>query len=330
MLAPYTEAIEDPELRALCVASLGRYAAFVEAVANETGLDAQLRLEGIISAAYDDDAVGRLEQRAASLAGAGVPHAFCERSDALRLEPALGKRVRSALLVRPEGTVDNRRLGRALLAGCEALGVGVGADARDLQVECDRRRVLGVRSHRGFSPATWVINAAGAWAAQIPGVPPQAVPPVEPVKGQMLALAMPRGFLKRPAWVPGAYLVPRDDGRLLVGATVERAGFDTRVTAEGLRRLLEAALDAAPALRDLAVTESWAGLRPGSPDGRPFIGPSALEGLLVATWRGRDWILLAPMPAPLIAECVEGKNRSDLSPWLPLRMQMHAGRTVVA
>ena len=329
MLAPHTEAIEDPELRALCVASLESYAAFVEAIAGETGVDAQLRLEGIVSAAYDDDAVARLAQRAASLVGAGIPHAVCDRSEALSLEPALGKRVRSALLVRPEGTVDNRRLGRALLAACEALGVGVVAE-RDLRVECDQRRVLGVRSHRGFSPATWVINAAGAWAAQVPGIPPRALPPVEPVKGQMLALAMPRGFLKRPVWVPGAYLGPRDDGRLLVGATVERAGFDTRVTAEGLRRLLDPLLDAAPALRDFAVTETWAGLRPGSPDGRPFIGPSALHGLLVATGHGRNGILLAPMTAQLITDCIEGKNPSGLSPWLPLRMQMHAGRTIVA
>jgi glycine oxidase len=310
MLAPHTEAIEDAAMRALCAQSLAAYPAFSDAVAAESGVDPHLRLNGIVSGAYDEASEVRLGERAAAFRAGGIDHQLLDRPAALSLEPALGKRVRSALLVRGEGTVDNRRLGRALTAAAKGLGVIIVSDARDVAIECDERRVLGVRSHRGFAAASWVVNAAGAWAAQIAGVPAGAVAPVTPIKGQMLALAAPRGFLKRPLWVPGAYLVPRDDGRLLIGATVENVGFDVRVTAEGVRRLLDAALEAAPALRDFAVTETWAGLRPGTPDGRPLIGPTSIDGLLLATGHYRNGILLAPVTAQLIADVAEEKERA--------------------
>ena len=116
----------------------------------------------------------------------------------------------------------------------------------------------------------------------------------------------PRGFVKRTTWVPGAYLVPRDDGRLLVGATVERVGFDTRVTAAGMRGLLDAALAAAPMLGDFTVSETWAGLRPGTPDGRPILGATAIEGLFVATGHYRNGILMAPATAAVIAGAIAG------------------------
>jgi glycine oxidase len=311
MLAPHTEAIEDVQMQVLCSRSLAAYPAFVDAIAAESGVDPHLRLDGIVSGAYDESSEARLALRAAALEGDGIDHQLLDRPAALSLEPVLGKRVRSALLVRGEGTVDNRRLGRALTAAALAGGVTIVSDARDVAIECDERRVLGVRSHRGFAAASWVINAAGAWASQIAGVPASAVPPITPVKGQMLALAAPRGFLKRPLWVPGAYLVPRDDGRLLIGATVEHVGFDTRVTADGVRRLLDAALDAAPALRDFAVTETWAGLRPGTPDGRPLIGPTPIEGLLLATGHYRNGILLAPVTAHLVSDVGEEKERPE-------------------
>jgi len=197
-------------------------------------------------------------------------------------------------------------------------------------VECDSRRVLGVRSELGFASASVVINAAGAWAAKVPGLPESARPPVKPIKGQMLALAAPVGFLRRATWVPGAYLVPRGDGRLLVGATVEDAGFDERVTASAVHALLEAALAAAPSLGAFSVTESWAGLRPGTPDGRPFIGPTTIEGLLLATGHYRNGILLAPETAQMIASFVETGDAIALQAFSPLRMAGSPGRIIHA
>jgi glycine oxidase len=311
MLAPHTEHLEDSALQTLCMRSLAEYPSFVERIRAASGIDPRLHLDGIVHAAFDESAFERLRARGASLAQRGVACEMLGRTQALRAEPSLGGHLRGALVVEGEGSVDNRRLGRALAAACDRQGICI-ARVAWLRVECDARRVLGVRTEIGFVAAASVVNACGAWASQLEGVPVQALPAVEPVKGQMLALEMPAGFVRRTIWVPGAYLVPRDDGRLLVGATSERAGFDTRVTAGGIRSLLDAALAAAPALGAFTVSETWAGLRPATPGGRPFIGPAPLEGLFDATGHYRNGILLAPVTARLAADVIEGKPAPEL------------------
>lgn len=310
MLAPYSEAVEDEALLRLCVDSLARYPQFVHAVTEASGVDPRMKLDGVMHAAFDDAHVARLARRAGELTARGVICALLDRSGVLASEPWLGSNVRGALLFSSEGQVDNRRLGRALTAACRARGVSI-ARSESVRVECDARRVLGVQTDRGFTPAVAIVNAAGAWAGSVSGVPASCLPPVHPVKGQMLALETPIGFVRRVTNVPGAYLVPRDDGRVLIGATVEAAGFDTRLTANGVHGLLHAALSAAPALGDFTVSETWAGLRPGSPDGRPFIGATAIEGLFVATGHYRNGILLAPATAHAIAECMLGTEPAD-------------------
>jgi glycine oxidase len=257
-----------------------------------------------------------LQRHAAALQARGVGCEMLDREATLIAEPALGQHATGALLVHGEGAIDNRRLGRALTAACEAKGVVLVRGAYDVAVECDKRRVLGVRSQLGFAPASSVVIAAGAWSGRIEGVPAECAPHVTPVKGQMLALAMPRGFVRHTTWVPGAYLVPRDDGRLLIGATVEHVGFDERVTAAGLAALLDAALAAAPSLGSFAVSETWAGLRPGTPDGRPAIGPCGIEGLVMATGHYRNGILLAPVTAAYVADFIERGDAEALTPWV--------------
>jgi glycine oxidase len=330
MLAPYAEHIDDEALLELCRLSLERYPSFVQRVSAAGGVHVDVTLDGIVEAAFDADQLTRLETFANALNERGVRAEVLDRRGALIAEPALGKRVTGALVVPGQGYVDNRRLGRALLAACRALGVAVHAPVGEIAIECDDRRVLGVRSELGFAPASIVINAAGAWAAQLPGLPAAARLPVTPVKGQMLALAAPTGFLRRATWVPGAYLVPRTDGRLLVGATVEDSGFDERVTAEAVHRLLDAALAAAPSLGAFTVTETWAGLRPATPDGRPFIGPTAIDGLLAAAGHYRNGILLAPITAELIASFVEAGDATPLQAFSPLRMAEGASRIMHA
>jgi glycine oxidase len=224
-----------------------------------------------------------------------------------------------------EGQIDNRRLGRALQAACAALAVAIDVDAGPVALEADARRALGVRTPAGFRPASAIVNATGAWAGELEGVPAEARVPVVPVKGQMLALAAPKGLVRGVLWVPGAYLVPRDDGRLLVGATVEDAGFDVRVTARGQRQLLDAALGALPSLGDSTISESWAGLRPGSPDGKPFVGATALGGYFVATGHYRNGILLTPATALAVADALEGKPAApDTVGLSPLRLTKEA------
>ena len=315
MLAPLTETIEDAALQALCEASLAQYPAFVERVRAAGTVDPYLRLDGILSAAYSGEQFASLESQAAALRERGYACSLYDRSQTIAAEPALGKNIHGSLLVRGEGQIDNRRLGRALTAACEARGVIIQTGLGDVVVEADSRRVLGVRSDNGFVPAAAVINAAGAWAARLQGVPEHCVPAVRPIKGQMLALAIPRGFMQRTVWVPGAYLVPRDDGRLLVGGTVEDCGFDTRVTARGVHSLLHKVLEAAPSLGDFTISETWAGLRPGSADGRPFLGRTPLAGYYLATGHYRNGVLLTPATAQLLADAVEGRAGQAILPF---------------
>jgi glycine oxidase len=314
MLAPHTERVADEALLEFCVASLREYPAFVERVQAASGIDPRLRLNGVVHAAFNDAELERLKHYAEALAARNVAMEMLDRASVLSSEPWLGSQVVGGLIVSGEGCVDNRRLGRALVSACQMRGVLIDRSSA-LRVECDERRVLGLRTELGFVTAGAIVNACGAWASQLKGVPPSCVPPVEPIKGEMLALAAPVDFVRHPTWVPGAYLVPRDDGRLLVGATVEPAGFDERVTAQGIHELLHAALSAAPSLRSFAVTESWAGLRPGTPDGLPFLGRTPIAGLFLACGHYRNGILLAPATARLIADAIETKTDAELRPF---------------
>jgi glycine oxidase len=304
MLAPYTERIQDEALLELCASSLAQYPKFVDRIFAASGIASSLQLDGVIYAAFENDGFEALCDEAKTLSARGVACSMLDRPATLQAAPWLRAGVVGALVKGGEGRVDNRRLGRALAAGCEARGARIERSS-SIHVECDARRVLGVRTDRGFVAARAVVNACGAWAARLPGLPASCIPPVEPVKGQMIALAAPSGFVRRATWVPGAYLVPRDDGRLLIGATVEASGFDQRVTAQGVRDLLHAALAAAPALAGFSLTESWAGLRPGTPDGLPFLGGTTIDGFYLATGHYRNGILLAPATARLIADAIE-------------------------
>jgi len=314
MLAPYTERITDEALLKLCASSLQEYPSFVKRVFAASGIDARLRLEGVVYAAFDDVVLAALRDEGNALRARGVDCAMLDRSSALTAEPWLGAELVGALLKRGEGHVDNRRLGRALAAACDARGVRIERSSV-VRVECDARRALGVTSDRGFVPAAAIVNACGAWAAALQGPPPSCIPPIEPIKGQMIALAVPIDFVRRATWVPGAYLVPREDGRLLVGATVEAAGFDDRVTARGIHELLHAALAAAPALAGFSVIESWSGLRPATPDGLPFLGETPVAGFFLAAGHYRNGILLAPATARLIADAIEGERTGPLEPF---------------
>jgi glycine oxidase len=309
MLVPYSESL-DAALETLCLAALERYPAFVAELTERTGVDPYLRFDGTIHLAFDESD----EIRLAHLRAAQP----LSRAELLEAEPMVSKHARSAVFIEGEGQVDNRRLGRALVAGCLAAGVRIEERAGEIAIEADARRILGLRTAVGFRPARTVVNAAGAWAGAFAGL--AAPVPVQPKKGQMLALAVPRAFARRLVWTRDVYLVPRSDGRLLVGATVEDAGFDQRVTADGVATLLAAALRAAPSLGNFTLSETWAGLRPGSPDGRPFIGATSIEGYFVAGGHYRNGILLTPVTAELLADAIEGRRPAlEAAPFDPRR-----------
>ena len=310
MLAPFSEAT-DGELLAFGRRALDAYPDFVAELRDATGIDAHLRRDGTLHVARDEADLARLGMDAAAVRAHGGDAVLLERSDVLAREPFLAKHIAGGLFVSNEGQVDNRRLGRALLAAARARGVRVERVAQ-LTLECDARRVRGVRTPRGFAAASIVVNAAGAWAGCLDGVPVDARVAVHPVAGEMLAIAVPAGAVHALIWLGQRYLVPRDDARLLVGATVVERGYDARVTAGGLHDLLDAALAIAPALASFAVVETWAGLRPATADGRPYIGATAIEGYVVAGGHYRNGILLAPETGRLLAEGIATGTESPL------------------
>ena len=218
-----------------------------------------------------------------------------------------------------ERSVDPRALTTAALKTAKNRGVDFSSGDPVTTVNLSDGRVIGVSTTKTSFGADKVVNCAGAWSGQIG---PQAFP-TRPVKGQMLCLVMPsRTLVKHVIRSPKAYLIPRSDGRLLVGATVEEAGFDKRTDPTTIQRLHDAALELVPKLRDAKILEDWAGLRPGTPDGFPILGATATPGYYVATGHFRDGILLAPITADVMAAVVEGHtSEHDLTAFSPARFR---------
>jgi glycine oxidase len=189
-------------------------------------------------------------------------------------------------------------------------------------VEIAGGRVRAVVTDHGRDPADVVILAAGAWSREIAGIPSAYLPPVRPIKGQMLALRMDPSapLLRHVIWAPRSYLVPRQDGRLVIGATVEERGFDDKLTAGGLLALLEGAWRAVPTIEELPIAETWVGFRPGSRDDAPMLGPSGIDGLVIATGHHRNGILLTPLTVDTISAYVlTGRLPEIVEPFTPER-----------
>jgi glycine oxidase len=221
--------------------------------------------------------------------------------------------------------VDPRALAAALCEAVEASGGELRAGTEVAGVAVEGERVTGVRLRDGATiPAGAVVVAAGAWSADLAGLPEHARVPVRPVKGQLLRLRDPAGsgLLKRAIRTEECYLVPRGDGRYVLGATVEERGFDQRVTAGAMHDLLREAVTVAPGVSELEVEEALAGLRPGTPDNAPVIGPGALEGLHWATGHYRHGILLAAITAEAVAAGLVGERPNELAaPFSPDRFE---------
>lgn len=310
MLAPVGEVHygEEP-LLALTLAAAHRWPAFAAALTEASGIDVGYRTDGTLTVAYDDDdlaAVEELRRFQASL-GLGVQRL---RAAACRdREPSLSPRLRGGVLVDGDHQVDNRAVVRALLAAAERAGVVVVREpATGLSIVAGR--AAGIRTPGRALPAGTVVLAAGCWSATLAGIPPDVVPPVRPVKGHILRLhgdpAAPLLAASVRGLVAGrsVYLVPRLGGELVVGASVEELGFDTTVRAGPVLALLDAATALVPGMGELELVEATAGLRPGTPDNAPIIGPSALDGLVVATGHYRNGVLLAPVTADAVAGMV--------------------------
>lgn len=314
MLSPLGDPGTPRAFLELALASSQRFAAFAEAVGAASGIDVEYRTSGKLEVALDQQAVAGMAERHVWRREAGFAVEWLEADEARRLEPALSPAVHAGLLLARDDQVENRRLGRALWIAAARAGaafrLGVPATGiRVVGVGRERHRMAAVILADGTLLATHrVVVAAGSWSGQLTGLPRRL--PVSPVRGQMAAMTTVPPALQRVVLSTGTgcYLIPRADGRLIVGATVERdGGFDKRTTPAGIRWLLGAALETVPALADAPLEETWVGLRPGTPDDLPILGPDPrVQGLFYATGHFRNGILLAPITAEVIADLLTG------------------------
>ena len=291
---------------------------FADELRSASGIDVELRTEGTISVALTHDELGRLRQTYALQQRLGVEAVWLSRDEALEREPCLNPKLAGAVVVPGDHQVENRLVVEALKVAFVRAGGRLIENVGEAAVKVTSGRVVGVAASGISYPADIVVVAAGAWTPDVRGLPQIARPPVRPVKGQMLALAQDPAapILKHVLWTQRAYLVPRNDGRLLVGATTEERGFDTRLTAGGMLSLLESAWRALPGIEELPIVESWAGLRPGSRDDAPILGKTSVDGLILATGHHRNGILLAPITADAISKLVlTGETDPAIAPF---------------
>lgn len=328
MLAPVTEVHygEEPMLR-LTLESAARYPSFVAELEDVTVSQVGYRRCGMLAVALDAGDRAVLDDLGAFQHRLGLDVESKSGRECRRLEPLLAPSVQGGLLVTDDHQVDPRRLTAALLVAAEKSGVDI-----------VRRTVIAVATRDGVATgvhlddgselnAATVVLAAGSRSGEIDGVPDTARPPVRPVKGQVVRLRVPpayRPFLSRTVrgTVRGSfvYLVPREDGELVIGATQEEQGFDEQVTAGGVYQLLRDAHELVPAVTELPLVEARAGLRPGTPDNAPLVGPTGVPGLVLATGHYRQGILLTPVTADAVATLLaDGDLSEQMAPFTPAR-----------
>lgn len=316
MLAPVTEVqYGEQALLDLNLAAARRYPSFVAELEEATGLGLGYRTCGTLAVALDADDRTQLRELHAFQDSLGLRSEWISGRECRRLEPMLAPGVRGGLRVDGDHQVDPRRLAAALLRACELSGVTF-RRARVERVDVTGDRAHGVVLEDGTRLAAGqVVLAAGSLSGRIGGLPEHALPPVRPVKGQVLRLRVPPAyapFLSRTvrAVVRGGhvYLVPRENGELVVGATSEEMGWDTTVTAGGVYELLRDAHELLPGITELPLAETQAGLRPGTPDNAPLLGRGALDGLVIATGHHRNGVLLTPLTGDVMAEILTGAD----------------------
>jgi glycine oxidase len=308
MLAACVEAEPGEEaLVALGRASQARWPAFAAELQEASGIDVGLRSEGTLVVALTADDQARLHHQLIFQQKLGLPLQWISAADTRRREPHLAGKLAGAVFSPEDTQVDNRKLAAALRITAITAGAHINEHRPVREISLVGERADGIVLADGTKVAAdVVVLAAGAWSRSIAGMPRELRPPVRPIKGQMLALRMDAAapLVTHVVWAPGAYLVPRRDGRLLVGATVEEKGYDTSLTAGGMLTLLEAAWRAIPAVEELPIEEMWVGHRPGSRDDAPILGAAPIRGLVYATGHHRNGILLAPVTADAIARLV--------------------------
>lgn len=333
MLAARAEAEPGEEmLLALDLESQAMWPAFASELEAASGISVEYRDEGILIVALDSDDAEALRFNHDYQRGQGLDVEWLSGAEARAREPFLSPNVCAGVYSAADHQVENRRMADALVKAFLSAGGTLHAhtDIKAIDIDGGRVRGLVAADEDGRTrPYDVVVLAAGAWSRGIEGLPTDLRPPVRPLKGQMLAVQMDlqEPLLRHVVWAPGVYLVPRNDGRLVIGATVEEKGFDASLTAGGMLDLLRDTWEALPGITELPIVEMWVGHRPSSRDDAPILGPTPVEGLVMATGHHRNGILLAPITADSVSHYIlRGEVLPAIAPFSIERFARKANR----
>jgi glycine oxidase len=314
ILAPQAEADGPGPFLDLCLASRALYPDFVRELREISDLDVAFRESGVLEVTFDDAEVATMQRRLQWQRERGLEAVWLDASAARALEPELSAEIRGAVRFPRDAVVDNRLLVSALTIAAARSGARFVTTQVHGLLQRDGR-VVGVSTDQGQLHGDAVVVAAGAWTALVPGALPSAAA-VRPARGQMAMVRTRVPICRHVVFGAHGYAVPRIDGRLLIGSTVEFAGFEKQVTAGGLSTVLAVGLRLFPGLSGAPVVETWAGFRPHTPDGLPVLGPGGVPGLFLASGHFRNGILLTPITAKLLTETILGRTPSiDLTPF---------------
>ncbi len=292
----------------MSLASIALYPDFIRKVEGLSGRTVGYRKDGALEVLVDGNVEEELSTVIALQHGVGLKAQALSAERARQMEPALTEEMEAAIFREDEASLDTRAFTDATLEAAQRKGVQIFAGNGAKALWKTGGKCKGLLLENGQAEAKWTVIAAGCFSARIEGVARYA--PVFPAKGQMMALRCESVEIHHILWLGHTYLVPRNDGRIIAGSTIERTGFDRDVTAGGLKKILNEATKLAPGLEKARIEETWAGLRPDSPDHLPIIGATDVDGLLIATGHFRSGVLLAPVTARLIREWVDEQKVS--------------------
>ena len=313
MLAPQAEmGFEDIELFYLCRKSLDMYPRFVEELYADSGIKVELEKTGCILPGFDRDDAERLRRLYDFREKIGMPVLWLTGSEAREIEPFLSPRCTGAIWIEDDAQINNRLLLDALKTAFQKCGGKLYEEHNVENINITNGKIEGVSVHGKDLKFENLIVAGGAWSKQIPGLPENLQPPVRPVKGQIINLRLNDSCrVTKVVRAPDVYLLPKSDGRLILGASVEEQGYDIDPTAGEIFRLLERGWEAVPSIYDLPIESIDVGLRPGSRDHMPIIGDSEIEGLYFATGHYRNGILLTPVTAFELSDWIASGKKSE-------------------
>lgn len=323
MLSPAPDSPLDLPLVPLARASLAIYPGFVRVLEGESGKPTGYAQQGTLQAFAGPYAERDRDEMVAHHRRLSLSAEAISVESAQRKEPSLGTSIRYVAFLPDEASVEPRLLMEAVKDACIRRGVTIRANTRVNSLLYEKNRCVGVSAPQKIA-ANHVVLAAGCFSAELTANTSAAFIPTRPIRGQMLALK-PRDFrLQQVLRSEKGYLVPRMDGRIVAGSTTEDVGFEKKVTAAGISRILSAAFELCPKLADAELLETWSGLRPGSPDTLPILGPTEIDGLTAATGHYRNGILLAPITAKLLRGwIIGGQTDFDATAFSPLRFTRH-------